>query len=178
LPLTVQGNRVTAWRPKGINCFGLERGNGCRQGLRALCGRKSPPPCTSAEGPRCLYKCAWLSHAPTGRPWPRTTAVAGSTTPSCSLLLAAFELENIHHCQHRSTLRPSRLEPLTVGITNRGSTFNRFGRTASWCAPLSVACAAPLVTARCSQARILANAVHGNRSDPSMARACHSAGRP
>ena len=62
LPLTVQGNRVTAWRPKGINCFGLERGNGCRQGLRALCGRKSPPPCTSAEGPRCLYKCAWLSH--------------------------------------------------------------------------------------------------------------------
>jgi hypothetical protein len=23
LPLTVQGNRVTAWRPKGINIFGV-----------------------------------------------------------------------------------------------------------------------------------------------------------
>ena len=93
-------------------------------------------------------------------------------------LLAALELENRLTLQYRSTLRPSRLEPLACWNAEPDSSLNGFGRVASWCAPLSVACAAPFVTARCSQARILAIAVHGKRSDPSMARACHSAGRP
>jgi len=48
-------------------------------------------------------------------------AVAASIPQRELLLLAAFELENRLAAQHRSTLRPSRLEPLTLGICNRGS---------------------------------------------------------
>lgn len=76
-------------------------------------------------------------------------AVAASISQRELFLLAALELENRLALQPRSTLRPSRLELLTVGIFNRGSSRAASTRAATWCAPLSVACAAPSVTARC-----------------------------
>ena len=109
--------------------------------------------------------CKWLSHVPTGHPWPRTTAVAGSTQPSCIFLLAALEPKNRSRCRLRSTLRPSRLEPLTCWNIESDSSLNGFGRDDSRATPLSVASAAPFVTAR-----LLASS-HPRYCPPSIANA-------
>ena len=56
------------------------------------------------------------------------------------LSLAAFELETFSHCQHRSTLRPTRLR---VGALLRPVIPHSAFRIPHWATPASMACAAP-----------------------------------
>lgn len=55
--------------------------------------------------------------------WPRATAIAGSTTQAASFNLAALEPETDSHCQHRSTLRPTRLRSWRQGWSAELSNF-------------------------------------------------------
>ena len=73
----------------------------------------------------------------TGRPWPRTTAVNGDVNQwqEFSLNENRLTLEHSFAGLPVSTLRPSRLEPLTVGMFDVVQAWNRFGRALSWCAP-------------------------------------------
>ena len=100
----------------------------------------------------------------------------GFHSPSCFFILAAFELEN--HFPLPTPLDATAIAAGTWTCWNASIVVQAecFGRALSWCAPLSVASAAPSVTARCSQARIdsLIAASMATRSDPSMTRACHS----
>ena len=93
-------------------------------------------------------------------------------------LLVAFELEN-----HLPMQAPLDATAIAAGIVNRWYVLMWFGvesyrsRVDVRAAFRGLRCAfryGPV--ARASQSSLFA--IHGNRSDPSMARACHSADRP